>query len=162
MVNFKYKILAILLTANVASVLSVPVSVPLDGALSGPEGLGTRTVTTGMVEVSPVSLQCATSGSVPINTNARGVDICNSESQKNAGTSTSSAEESPLRGPSEVAQQRPKTDPTNYRAMAFGQVGNALRDYRAGTARVLPTFLEKQMRTNSANGRSNLRESQTP
>ncbi|KAJ3712385.1 hypothetical protein C8R42DRAFT_727914 [Lentinula raphanica] len=140
MVNFKYKILAILLTANVVSVLSVPVSVPSDGALSGREGLGTRTVTTGMAEVSPVSLQCATSGSVPMNTNARGGDGCSSESQKVAGTSTSSAEEPPLRGTSEVAEQRPKIDP-NYRAMAFGTVGNGRAAYLSGTTRVIPKIL---------------------
>ncbi|KAJ3766517.1 hypothetical protein FB446DRAFT_794031 [Lentinula raphanica] len=140
MVNFKYNILAVLLTANVASVLSVPVSVPLDGALSGPEGVGTRTVTTGMAEVSPVSLQCATSGIVPMNTNARGVDGCSSESQKNAGTSTSSAEESPLRDPSEVAQQRPKIDP-NYRSLSFGRVGNGRAAYLSGTIGVIPKIL---------------------
>ncbi|KAJ3829419.1 hypothetical protein F5880DRAFT_1607610 [Lentinula raphanica] len=80
MVNFKYNILAILLTANVASVLSVPVSVPSDEALSGPEGLGTRTVTTGVAEGSPVPRQGPVPGSQSM-TNAR-VDESQSQTGK--------------------------------------------------------------------------------
>ncbi|KAJ3759518.1 hypothetical protein EV360DRAFT_69424 [Lentinula raphanica] len=137
MVNFKYNILAILLTANVASVLSVPVSVPSDEALSGPEGLGTRTVTTGVAEVD--------------------------ESQSQTGKDISAGV--PIPNDKLAAENlRPKID-TSHRVAAFGQVGNPFAVYRAGTTRVVPAILAKSKpssTTNSVgNGRSNLRETKS-
>ncbi|KAJ3973662.1 hypothetical protein EV361DRAFT_866753 [Lentinula raphanica] len=155
MVNFKYNILAVLLTANVASVLSVPVSVPLDGALSGPEGLGTRTVTTGMAEVPPVPRQGPVPGSQSMTTNTRA-----DESESQTGKDISAGV--PIPNDKLAAENlQPKID-TSHRVAAFGQVGNPFAGYRAGTTRVVPAILAK-LRTNSkvtysANSRSTLRE----
>ncbi|KAJ3829421.1 hypothetical protein EV361DRAFT_43346 [Lentinula raphanica] len=62
MLSSKYNILAVLLTVNVTSVLSVPISVPSDEKVSGSERLGLHIVPR-LAEVPPMPHQGFASGS---------------------------------------------------------------------------------------------------
>ncbi|KAJ3829420.1 hypothetical protein F5880DRAFT_1607611 [Lentinula raphanica] len=133
MVHFKYyNILAVLLAANVASVLSVPVSVPSDGAVSGSERLGPRTGATGLAEGLPISGQGPASGSHPTTLVARGGAGESSQSQTNAKPSLTPEELEELRALSEEEAKKrlaPHVQSDAYRAAAMKQIMNRYTAY---------------------------------
>ncbi|KAJ3759517.1 hypothetical protein EV360DRAFT_82033 [Lentinula raphanica] len=132
MVHCKYyNILAVLLAANVASVLSVPVSVPSDGAVSGSERLGPRTGATGLAEGLPISGQGPASGSHPTTLVARGGAGESSQSQTNAKPSLTPEELEELRAQEEEAKKRlaPHVQSDAYRAAAMKQIMNRYTAY---------------------------------